>query len=201
MTNVRRYAPAVERNQDVILDVLRRHLGSRRRILEVASGSGEHVLHFARAFPGCDFWPSDPDPTARASIDAWVAHVGLGNIRPAIALDVTAEPWPVASADAVLCINMVHISPWAATIGLLRGAARVLAPGGLLYLYGPYRRAGAHTAPTNETFDRSLRARDPAWGIRDLESVAEQATSAGFSGPHIEAMPANNFSVIFARSD
>jgi len=199
MTDARRHAAAAARNQDVILEVLQRHLNGRRVILEVASGTGEHILHFARAFPGCDFWPSAPDPAARASIDSWSAHAGLGNIRAALALDVTAQPWPVAAAEAVLCINMIHIAPWAATLGLLRGAARVLAPGGLLYLYGPYRRAGAHTAPTNETFDHSLRARDPAWGIRDLEDVAAQATLAGFSAPCIEAMPANNFSLIFTH--
>ena len=193
------HAAAVERNRDVILDVLRRHLGSRRVILEVASGTGGHVVHFARAFPGCDFWPSDLDPAARASIDAWVAHAGLGNIRPAIALDATAESWPIATADAVICINMIHIAPWAATVGLMRGAARVLAPGGLLYLYGPYRRAGAHTAPSNAAFDRSLRARDPAWGIRDLEAVVEQATASGFLSAKIEAMPTNNLSLIFVR--
>ena len=199
MMDARLHAQAVARNQDVILEVLRRHLDNQKSILEVASGTGGHVLHFARAFPGCDFQPSDPDPAARASINAWVAHAGLGNVRPAIALDATAEPWPIATADAVLCINMVHIAPWAATVGLMRGAARVLVPGGLLYLYGPYRRGGAHTAPSNAAFDRSLRARDSAWGIRDLEAVAEQATAAGFSGPKIDAMPANNLSLIFER--
>jgi len=199
MSDARPHPAAVARNQDVILDVLRRHLGSRTRILEVASGTGGHALHFARALPGCDFQPSDPDPAARASIDSWVARAGVKNIRSAFALDAAAPPWPAVMVDAVLCINMLHIAPWAATVGLMRGAARVLAPGGLLFLYGPYRRAGAHTAPSNEAFDRSLRARDPAWGIRDLESVTEQAIAAGFSSPQIEAMPANNFSLIFER--
>jgi SAM-dependent methyltransferase len=168
-------------------------------VLEIASGSGEHVVHFAAALPGVKFQPTDPHEPSRASIDAWAAEHGLANVRPALALDVTAPTWPVAEADAVVCINMIHIAPWAATLGLLRGAALVLRPGGVLFLYGPYRRGGAHTAASNAAFDEDLRARNPAWGIRDLEAVAAAAQAEGFGAPAVVAMPANNFSVIFRR--
>jgi SAM-dependent methyltransferase len=199
MNDARRYAPATERNRDAILAVLERHLPARGLVLELASGSGEHVVHFAAALPGLVFQPSDPDAPSRASIDAWAATTGLGNLRPSIALDATAARWPVEAADAVLCINMIHIAPWAAASGLMRGAARILEPGGILYLYGPYKRAGRHTAPSNDAFDRSLRARNPAWGVRDLEAVAALAEAAGFAAPLVEPMPANNLSLIFRR--
>ncbi len=199
MTDARLHSPSVERNRDPILAVLRPLLDGARSVLEIASGSGGHVVHFAAALPAVTFQPTDPDAASRASIDAWVAESALANLRPALALDVIAQPWPVESADAVVCINMIHISPWAATLGLMRGAAQVLRPGGLLFLYGPYRRGGAHTADSNETFDRSLRARNIAWGIRDLEDVAQAAQAEGFGAPTIEPMPANNLSVIFRR--
>jgi SAM-dependent methyltransferase len=199
MTDARLHAPSVERNRDPILAVLRRHLDGVRSALEIASGSGEHVVHFARALPGIVFQPTDPDAAARASIDAWVAESALANVRPAIALDVTAQPWPAIEAQAVICINMIHISPWASTLGLMRGAAQVLQAGGVLYLYGPYRRGGAHTADSNAAFDRSLRERNPAWGIRDLEAVTEAAQAESFGAPVIEQMPANNLSVMFHR--
>jgi hypothetical protein len=201
------YAPATERNRVPILYVLRRHLPKRGLVLEIASGSGEHVVHFAAALgPGLVFQPSDPDGPARASIDAWVASAGVGNVRPAIALDASREDWPIAEADAVLCINMIHISLWTATIGLMRGAARVLRasvrPGQgtadkVLYLYGPYKREGRHTAPSNDSFDAGLRERNPLWGVRDIEAVSALAAEHGFGPPAIEAMPANNLSVIF----
>ena len=164
--DARRYAPAVARNREPILEVLRHYLPSRGLILEVASGTGEHVTHFAKA-NAVDFifQPSDPDPVARASIDAWTAALGLRNVRPAIALDAASEVWPIACADSILCINMIHITPWAASVGLIRGAAAVLPLGGLLYIYGPFRRDGRHTAPSNEAFDRDLRMRDPACGV------------------------------------
>jgi hypothetical protein len=145
------------------------------------------------------FQPSDPDPAHRASIDAWTAALGLANVRPAIALDVTAEVWPVEAADALLCSNMIHIAPWAAAVGLMRGAGRVLPPGGLLYLYGPYKRGGQHTAPSNAAFDADLRARDAAWGVRDLEAVASLAADNGFAQPTIVEMPANNLSLVFRK--
>lgn len=180
-----------------MLAVLSRVLPPSGLVLEVASGSGEHVAHFARALPGLVFQPSDPDATRRASIDAWAA--GLGNVRPALALDAAAPAWPVAAADAVLCANMIHIAPWAAAEGLIAGAGRLLGAGGVLYLYGPFRRDGRHTAPSNAAFDADLRARDPRWGVRDLEAVAALANGAGFAPPEIVAMPANNLSVIFRR--
>jgi SAM-dependent methyltransferase len=198
--DARLYAPATARNRGPILDVLRRHLPPRGLVLEVASGSGEHVMHFAQAFPDLQFQPSDPDPDARASIDAWRAALALANVRPAIALDATAEPWPVEAADAVLCINMVHIASWAAAEGLVRGAARILPPGGALYLYGPYKRDGRHTAPSNEAFDRSLRAQNPQWGVRDLEAVTAVAEAAGFAEVVTVHMPANNLSLIFRKA-
>jgi SAM-dependent methyltransferase len=199
MNDARRHAPAAERNRDAILAVLKRHLPARGLVLEFASGSGEHGVHFAAALPDLVFQPSDPDAASCASIDAWAASAGLANLRPAIALDATAQHWPIPAADAVLCINMIHIAPWAAAIGLLQGAARILAPGGVLYLYGPYKRDGRHTAPSNDAFDRGLRARDPAWGVRDLEAVAALAAANGFAAPAIEPMPANNLSLIFRR--
>lgn len=194
----RRVAPAAARNRDPILAVLRRVLPPSGLVLEVASGTGEHAAHFAAALPALRFEPSDPDPASRASIDAWCA--GLPNVRPALALDAAAAKWPLDHADAVLCINMVHISPWAATLGLLRGAARLLPPGGPLVLYGPYRRAGVPTAPSNDAFDADLRARNPAWGLRQLEEVAAEAAAAGFGLPEIVEMPANNLTVIFRRA-
>jgi hypothetical protein len=199
MADTRLHAPSAARNRDPILNVLIRFLPSRGVVLELASGSGEHVMHFAQALPTLTFQPSDPDPQARASIDAWIASAGLPNVRPALALDATAQPWPIATADAVVCINMIHISPWEAAVGLVRGTAALLPPGGLLYLYGPYRRNGSHTAPSNEAFDRSLRERNPAWGIRDLEAVAELAVTHGFGPPAIEQMPANNLSLMFHK--
>jgi len=199
--DARCHAPATLRNRDPILAVLLRHLPAiaDMPVLEVASGSGEHALHFAAALPGLMFQPSDPDPAACASIDAWARLARLPNLRPALALDATAEEWPIEAAAAVLCINMIHIAPWAATEGLLRGAARLLPSGGPLYLYGPFRRGGHHTAPSNTAFDADLRARDPAWGVRDLEAVAEAAARGGFGPPLVEAMPANNLSVLFPR--
>lgn len=195
MSDARRHAPATQRNRDAILAVLRGALPTAGLVLEVASGSGEHVLHFAGALPGLTFQPSDPDPGALASIAAWTAD--RANILPPVQLDATGD-WPIAAADAILCINMIHVAPWDATIGLLAGAARILAPGAPLYLYGPYRRNGAHTAPSNEAFDRSLRDRDPAWGVRDLEAVIALAM-ADFTGPAITEMPANNLSLVFRR--
>jgi SAM-dependent methyltransferase len=199
--DARQYAPSAARNRGPIWSVLRKHLPQRGLVLEVASGSGEHIVHFAQlAGPELVFQPSDPDAQARASINAWIAESRLPNVRPALALDAAADTWPVRSADVVVCINMIHISPWASAVGLVAGAARVLPPGGLLYLYGPYRREGRHTAPSNEAFDRDfLRARNPEWGVRDLEAVAALAAEAGFAPPLIEEMPANNLSVMFQR--
>ncbi len=191
-----RHAPATLRNRDAILAVLRQVLPQQGLVLEVASGSGEHCAFLSQALPALRFQPSDPDAEARASTDAWCA--GLTNVAPALALDCTA-PWPALKAQAVLCINMVHISPWAATLGLLAGAAATLPPGAPLYLYGPYRQQGVPFAESNAAFDASLRARDPAWGIRQLEEVSAAASAAGFGPPEVTPMPANNLSVVFRR--
>lgn len=196
---MRREAPAAARNRDPILEVLRQHLPQKGLVLEFASGTGEHVVHFASALPALSFQPSDPNANARASIDDWAKTLGLANVAPALPLDASAAAWPVAGVTAILCINMIHISPWAATEGLLAGAGRALPPGGVLFLYGPYRRAGHPTAPGNETFDRDLRARDPAWGLRALEDVAALAARHGLGPPEVIEMPANNLSVVFRR--
>jgi len=194
----RRHAPATARNRKAIWAVLQRHLPCQGKVLEIASGTGEHVLYFAQAgSPNLIFLPTDPDAEARASIDAWVTSSGVSNVRRAIDLDAAREVWPVTSADMVLCINMVHIAPWAATEGLVRGASRILPTGGMLYLYGPYRFGGRHTAPSNEIFDEDLRSQNPAWGVRDVEEVAALATAHGFQSPMIEHMPANNASLVF----
>jgi len=202
MADARRFAPAAARNREPILAALRGRLPAAGLLLEVASGSGEHAVHLAAAFPDLAIQPSDPDPDARASIAAWAAETGLANIRPPLALDAAAAAaWPLAHADAVLCINMIHIAPWAAAEGLLRGAARILPPGAPLVLYGPFRQGRAHTAPSNEAFDASLRAQDPRWGVRDLEEVAALAATQGFGAPEVVPMPANNLTVVFRRLD
>ncbi len=195
---MKRSSPATERNRDPIAAVLREVLPPHGMVLEVASGSGEHATCFAGHFPTLDWQPSDPDPDALTSIAAWAADADLPNLREPVQLDATGT-WPITQADAVLCINMVHISPWAATLGLLDGAARLLGPGAPLYLYGPYRRAGVATAPSNEAFDMSLKARNRAWGLRNLEDVAAEAERHSLRLDRVIEMPANNLSVVFRR--
>ena len=190
-------APAAERNKAPILAVLERVLPDRGLVLEIASGTGQHVAHFARALPRLTWQPSDPDPEMRASIEAWIAETKLPNIRAPLDIDVRSEAWPIDHADAVLCINMTHIAPWAATTHLMERVSRLLGRKGVLVLYGPYRRAGQHTAPSNEAFDQQLRARDPDWGVRDLEAVAEVARSRGLALEEVVEMPANNLTVVF----
>jgi SAM-dependent methyltransferase len=198
--DARIYGQAFARNHDAIHDVLRHHLPARGIVLEIGSGSGEHCMYFAeRSAPDLIFQPTDPNPEARASIDAWRTEKRLANVLPALALDAASTDWPVDFADAVLSINMIHIAPWEAALGLLAGAARVLPQSGMLYLYGPFRRDGGHTAPSNDRFDQDLRGRNPAWGVRDLETVAATAASLGFSPPKVVQMPANNLSVVFRR--
>jgi SAM-dependent methyltransferase len=192
-------APAAERNKEPILTVLRRVLPQRGLVLEVASGTGQHVVHFAAALPGLAWQPSDPDPAMRASIGAWIARTGLPNIRPPLDFDVRSPDWGIDRADAIVCINMVHIAPWAATLHLAAGAARLVSPAGVLFLYGPYRRFGRHTAPSNEAFNADLERRNPEWGVRDLEAVADVAAGHGFALEEVVPMPANNFSVVFRR--
>ena len=196
----KRHAPATERNRDAILAVLRDELPSSGLVLEVASGSGQHVVHFAAALPALDWQPSDPDPAALVSIESWRQEVGLPNVRPPLRLDASAD-WPVERADAILCVNMVHISPWEATLGLMKGAGAVLPPGGLLYLYGPYLRENVETAPSNLAFDASLKARDPQWGLRRVEDVIAAAEGEGLVLRRLLEMPANNLSLIFRRRD
>lgn len=190
---------ATDRNRDPILDILVRVLPPAGTVLEIASGSGEHIVHFAKALPGLAFQPSDPDPKALESIAAWTEHEGVTNVRAPLLLDSSAETWPVAQADALLCINMVHISPWSATQGLMKHAGELLPSGAPLYLYGPYRRQGVETAPSNEQFDVSLKSRNSEWGLRFVEEVAALAAAHGFSAPEIVQMPANNLSVIFRK--
>ena len=198
MTDTARlHAPATLRNRDALLTALRPLLPGAGLVLEVASGTGEHATHLAAALPDLQFQPTDPAEEHRASIDAWTD--GLPNVRPALALDAAAAAWPVARADFVLCVNMIHIAPWSAAEGLVAGAARVLPPGGTLALYGPFRRDGEHMAPSNAAFDAGLRAQNPAWGVRDLDDVAALAAAAGFGQPGITPMPANNLLVSFQR--
>ena len=202
MSDARMHAPAAARNRDAILDVLRRLAPPQGVLLEIASGTGEHAAHFAAALRHLIIQPSDADAERRASIDAWCA--GLANVLPAATLDASAPDWPVARADLVFCANMIHIAPWNAAEGLLAGAGRLLGraasgSGGVLLLYGPFRRAGAHTSASNAAFDADLRARNPAWGVRDLEAIECLAHQAGFGTAEITAMPANNLCVAFRR--
>jgi len=195
----RRFAPATERNREPILAVLRDELPERGLVLEVASGTGEHAVYFARALPGVVWQPSDPSPDALRSIAAWSAAAVLDNVLPPIALDAAASVWPIERADALVCVNMVHISPWTATEGLMQGAGRLLGAGAPLCLYGPYRRAGCETAPSNAAFDRDLRSRNPDWGLRDLEAVVILAEAQGLGLERVVEMPANNLTVVFRK--
>lgn len=196
---MKRSAPATLRNRDAIAAVLADWLPPKGIVLEIASGSGEHIVYFANRFPALDWQPSDPDADALASIAAWSAEARLANITSPLRLDASAPGWPTADADAVLCINMVHISPWAATLGLFSGAARMLGPGAPLILYGPYVEPDVPTAGSNLAFDADLRARNPAWGLRDLDHVKAAARDAGFAFAERRAMPANNLMLLFAR--
>ena len=197
MAFLARTSPAAERNKEPILAVLRRVLPETGLVLEIASGTGQHVMHFASALPNLAWQPTDLDPEALASIEAWIAETGLPNVRTPLSLDARDEAWPIEQADAVVSINMVHIAPWAATLGLMRGAGLVLGAGGILFLYGPYRRSGAHTDPSNEAFDAQLRSSNSQWGIRDLEAVAEAGREHGLVLSEVLEMPANNLSVVF----
>lgn len=196
----KRHAPATLRNREAIVAVLADWLPPAGRVLEVASGSGEHVVHFAAAFPHLRWQPSDPDPDALTSIAAWRSEAGLTNIAPPLCLDAAANDWPIGDADALLCINMVHISPWEATLGLFAGGARLLAAGAPLILYGAYIEPDVPTAPSNLTFDANLRARNPVWGLRNLDDVKAAAADAGFAFAERRAMPANNLMLLFRRT-
>ncbi|HET9426968.1 MAG TPA: DUF938 domain-containing protein [Allosphingosinicella sp.] len=193
-------SPAAGRNREPIAEVLREILPGRGLILEIASGTGEHAAFFAEAFPKLLWQPTDAEPAALRSIEAWRAESGLFNLLPPISLDVRGAHWPVTEADAILCINMVHISPWPATIGLLRGAGRLLPPGAPLYLYGPYFQKEVKTAPSNLAFDSDLKARNPEWGLRNLDTVVEEAGAHGFELDRVVQMPANNLSVVLRKT-
>jgi SAM-dependent methyltransferase len=195
----RLHAAAADRNREPILEVLRRVLPPTGLVLEIASGTGQHVAFFAAALSALRWQPSDPLPAHLQSISAWTA--GADNVAAPLALDVEAQPWPVARADAIVNINMIHIAPWSATEALLRGAARVLSPRGVLFLYGPFQRGGRHTVQSNQRFDERLRADDSRWGVRDLDDVEAAAATAGFAPPEIVSMPANNLSVVFRIDD
>ena len=195
----RRVAPAAERNKGPILEVLQRILPPRGLVLEIGSGTGQHIVHFAKALSQLSWQPSDPDADNRRSIALWSRLEELGNVKPPLALDARERPWPIGAADAIVCINVVHVSPWAATLALFEGAREVLPPGGVLFLYGPYRRGGRHTAPSNEKFDADLRAHDPEWGLRDIDELADVAARNGFALAEIVDMPANNFSLVFRK--
>ena len=199
MSDPRQHRPHVARNRDPILEVLRRLLPATGLVLEVASGSGEHAAYFATKLPALMWQPTDPDPEAIASTAAHRVTASVPNLLPPLMLDVMSERWPVDRADAVICCNMIHIAPWSACEGLVAGAARTLPSGGLLYLYGPYKIGGEHTAPSNRNFDLDLRARNPEWGIRDLGDVTALAERHGFKLAETVPMPANNLSVIFQR--
>jgi hypothetical protein len=198
--DARRHAPATERNRDAIAAVLRQELPDAGLVVEVASGTGEHIVHFARLFPGLSWQPSDPDPVARKSIDAWASAEGLANVRPALDIDAAdAGTWPMGPIEAIVSINMVHISPWEATLGLLANAARLLPTGAPLILYGPYLRDAVDTAPSNIAFDISLRDRNPAWGLRHLETVDHEAMRRGLEPARLVEMPANNIMRVYRR--
>lgn len=194
----RLHFPATSRNADPILEVLQGVLPERGIVLEVASGSGQHVAHFATRFPDLTWQPTDLDPAHRRSIAAWTRE--HENVLEPTALDATGTDWPLDAADAIICANMIHIAPWSAGLGLLAGAGRILSTGGVLFLYGPFSVDGAHTAASNARFDAGLRAQDPAWGVRDLDEVAAAADTHGLTLEQTIAMPANNLSVIFRKT-
>ncbi len=195
---MKRAAPAAHRNERFIVETFGPRLPDSGCILEIASGSGHHAAAFARAFPHLDWQPSDPDPAARASIEAYRDELESTNLRPALDLDVT-EPWPVGQVDAIINVNMIHISPWITTTALFEGASDRLPSRGPLMLYGPFMIDGQHTAPSNAEFDARLKAKSPAYGVRDLTTVTNVARSNGFDDPEVISMPANNFSLIFRR--
>lgn len=189
--------PAPERNKGPILEVLKRVLPARGTLLELASGSGQHCVHFARGLPELTVQPSDVDPENLASIRAWVAEAALPNLRAPLTLDVRAADWGVGRVQAIFNANMIHIAPWECCVGMFDGVGRHLEPGGVFALYGPFRVGGAHTAESNASFDAGLRARDPRWGVRDLEAVTAEAERVGLRLTERVPMPANNFTLVF----
>ena len=198
--DARETAPSPERNKQPILAVLVRVLPPRGLVLEIGSGTGQHVAHFAKALPALTFQPSEMDVERHASIEAWAAAGNLLNVKRPLAIDVTKHPWPMSAADAVVCINVIHISPWEVTLALMAGAGKILPAGGVVVTYGPYMHGGVHTSQSNEAFDESLRARNPLWGVRDIDEVAEVAGNEGLALEKAVAMPANNFTLVWRKS-
>ena len=196
----RLFAPATQRNRQPILEVLSRVLPTSGRVLELASGTGEHAVWFAQQLRPLIWQPSDADPEMRRSILAHCQGLDLANLADPLALDVTRQPWPIAQADGIVCINLLHIAPWAAAEGVMAGAGQILPAGGVLVLYGPSRRNGDHTAPSNAAFDQSLRQQNPAWGVRDLEAVADLAKAQGMTLEEVVEMPANNLTLVFRKA-
>ena len=196
---MKRHAPATGRNSAPIADVLQRELPDEGLVLEIASGTGEHAVFFAREFPQITWQPTDREASELASIAAWTEDAGVGNIAEPVVLDASAHDWPVIRADAIICINMVHISPWEATEGLMRGAGRLLASGAPLVLYGPYREAGVETAPSNEQFELWLKDRDPRFGLRNIEDVDALAARHGLARTARHEMPANNLTLVYRK--
>jgi len=196
----RHFSPSTARNREPISAAMRRVFPQTGKVLEIASGAGEHAVFVARALPGLVWQPSDPDAESRASISAWIEHEGLANILPSLDIDVREKDWGVkAPFDAIVAINMIHIAPWEAALGLFAGAGRLLRGGGLLFLYGPYMRDGKHTAPSNQAFDAWLKARDPSFGVRDIADVTAVAARNGLALRETIEMPANNLSLVFER--
>jgi hypothetical protein len=195
----RLFSPSAERNRGPISEVLSQVLPEHGVVLEVGSGTGQHLVQFARALPNLTWQPSERDADCLKSIKAWLAVEALSNVRPPLHLDVTVLPWPIASAAALVCINMIHIAPWAATEALFQGSKSLLCSGGLLCLYGPFKRHGQHTSPSNKSFDQLLRRQDPKWGVRDLDDVSRLANEAGLDLQQTREMPSNNLTLVFAK--
>ncbi len=195
----RLHAPATARNQDVILEVLQAHIKDSGVIFEVAAGTGEHSLHFAPSFPNAQWQPTDIDPSHLLSIDAWRNHANIQNILPAMYFNVLDDAFPHDNLNAILAINLIHISPLNVTKELMKKAGESLPPKGILFFYGPYKKDGMHTSDSNANFDLSLKSRNSEWGIRDMEQVIELAEVSGFKILEIKAMPANNFSPVFGK--
>jgi SAM-dependent methyltransferase len=206
MSKRRQREPAAERNRKVILEVLKEVLPPSGTVLEVSSGTGQHAAFFAPELAPRRWQPSELERALIGSIEAWAERVPEANLFAPVTLDASAPVWPVEETPpdpaitAIVNINMIHIAPWEACLGLLAGAGRILPPGGILYLYGPYRRGGVHTVSSNEDFDQSLQARDPQWGVRDLDEVEEAAKAEGLVLDRVIDMPVNNLSVVFRKS-
>jgi SAM-dependent methyltransferase len=201
--DARQFSPSAARNRGPILEVLTRVLPKEGIVLEIGSGTGEHAVGFAKGLPGLDWLPSDPDAASRASIKAWIAAEGLANMRAPVSIDVREAVWgveDVAPFDAIISLNMVHIAPWEAALGLLASAGRLLRLDGVLFFYGPFMMGGAHTAPSNAAFDADLKRRDPRWGVRDIDDLVGRAAPHGLDLREVVKMPANNLSLVFVKA-